>query len=128
MATAPETNNHAGQGSLLPEQPRTLDTLAQSLGLDQLSFTMLLSTAKGNENAQLRGLSKAINALAQEMANKFRVLGERLNALEANPRQQLTPQVQNDHKLTLVNASTPTCIVFSLKPVIQAAFRAAAVN
>ena len=42
VATAPEINNNAGQGSLLPEQPRTLDTLAQSLGLNQLSFTMLI--------------------------------------------------------------------------------------
>ena len=80
MATVPETNNPAYQGSLLPEQPRTLDTLAQNLGLNQLSFTMLPSTGKGNKNTQLRGLSKATDALAQAMANKFRALSERLNA------------------------------------------------
>ena len=68
---------------------------------------MLSSAAEGGNNAQLMGLFKAVNALAQDMPNKFGALGEMLNALEANGRQQLAPapQVLNGH---LVNTSTPT--------------------
>ena len=110
MAMAPETTEtkiHPGQGSQLPEQPGPLNTLVQSLGLEQLDLTMLSSAAEGGENVQLVGLSKAIDALAQDIANKFGALSERLNALEANRRQQLAPQVLNGHNLTVVNTSTP---------------------
>ena len=52
-----------------------------------------------------RGLTKAIEALAKDVANKFGSLRERLNALEQN--QQLTPQVQNSHDAIPLNTSTP---------------------
>ena len=84
------------------EQPASLGTLLQDLDLDQFQLPILPAPTDGNE---LRGLTKAIEALAKDVANKFGTLGERLNALERG--QQLAPQVQNSHEAIPLNTSTP---------------------
>ena len=98
MATAPEAT---GQETPITEQPGSLDAILQSLGLDQLNPP---TPTAGSQNVELKGLTQAIEALAQDVASKFGTLGERLNALESWP---LAPQVQNSHEATPFSTSTP---------------------
>ena len=76
MATAPEAT---GWELPITEQPGSLDAILQSLGLDQLNPPT--PTGGSAENVELRGLTPSIEALAQDVANKFGTLDERLNAL-----------------------------------------------
>ena len=99
MATPPEAT---GQETPITEQPGSLDAILQSLGLDQLNPPT--PTGGSAENVEFRGLIQAIEALAQDVANKFGTLGERLNALEGRP---LAPQVQNSHGAISFSTSTP---------------------
>ena len=99
MATVPEAT---GLETPIIEQPGSLDAILQSLGLDQLNPPA--PTGGSTENVELKGLTQAIEALAQDVANKFGTLGERLNALENRP---LAPQVQNSHGAISFSTSTP---------------------
>ena len=102
MTTAPEAT---GQETPITKQPGSLDAILQSLGLDQLNPP----TPTGHsENIELKGLTQAIEALAQDVASKLETLGERLNALESWP---LALQVQNSQGATSFSTSTedPAC-------------------
>ena len=80
MATVPEAT---GLETPITEQPGSLDAILQSLGLDQLNPPA--PTGGSMEKGELKGLTQAIEALAQDVANKFGTLGERWNALENRP-------------------------------------------